>query len=116
MRNRPPGRPPRRPRRSRASCPSHPTRTGRPCAPGMVDHLTATATPAWTDHNAADPGITLLEVLAYGLADLHYRTAERHLDGWPLEVRAWDADAGRHWHATLPAGGGIPRPTRPTPR
>jgi hypothetical protein len=70
----------------------------------MVDHLTATATPAWTDHNAADPGITLLEVLAYGLADLHYRTAERHLDDWPLEVRAWDADAGRHWHATLPAG------------
>ena len=70
----------------------------------MVDHLTATATPEWTDHNAADPGITLLEGLAHGLADLHYRTAERHLDDWPLEVRAWDADTERHWHTTLPAG------------
>ena len=70
----------------------------------MVDHLTATATPDWTDHNAADPGITLLEVLAYGLADLHYRAAERHLDDWPLEVRAWASDAERHWDTTLPAG------------
>ena len=70
----------------------------------MVGHLTAAATPAWTDHNAADPGITLLEVLAYGLADLHYRAAERHLDDWPLEVRAWAADGGRHWDTALPAG------------
>ena len=28
----------------------------------------------WTDHNASDPGITVLEVLAYALTDLGYRT------------------------------------------
>ena len=64
----------------------------------------AVAAPTWTDHNAPDPGITLAEVAAYGLADLHYRVAERSLDAWPLEVRAWADDTERHWHATLPAG------------
>lgn len=68
----------------------------------LTDALTASAVPAWTDHNAADPGITLLELLAYGLADLHYRVAERHFDGWPLEVPRWLADTDRHWYATLP--------------
>ncbi len=29
----------------------------------------------WTDHNAHDPGITILEVLCYALVDLGYRTA-----------------------------------------
>jgi hypothetical protein len=70
----------------------------------MVARLTTAATPAWTDHNEADPGITLLELAAYGLADLHYRAAERDLDGWPLEARDWVSDAERHWYATLPVG------------
>lgn len=69
-----------------------------------VERLTTTAAPAWTDHNSADPGITLLEVAAHGIADLHYRTAERALDAWPLDARAWVPDDDRHWHATLPAG------------
>ena len=29
----------------------------------------------WTDYNAADPGITLLEALCYGITDLSYRLA-----------------------------------------
>ena len=70
----------------------------------VVARLTTTATPSWTDHNQADPGITLLEVAAYGLADLHYRAAERGLDEWPLDVHDWVADGERHWHATLPEG------------
>ena len=46
------------------------------------------AAPAWTDHNTPDPGITILEALAWSVADLHYRTAERGLGAWPLEVPA----------------------------
>ncbi|MBC9819858.1 hypothetical protein [Terrabacter sp. MAHUQ-38] len=64
----------------------------------------AVAAPEWTDHNAPDPGVTLAEATAYGLADLHYRVSERALDDWPLEARAWADDPGRHWHATLPVG------------
>jgi len=33
----------------------------------------------WTDHNTHDPGITILELLAYGLTDLAYRA------GYPIE-------------------------------
>lgn len=57
----------------------------------------------WSDHNAIEPGVTLTEAIAFGLADLHYRTATRP-SAWPLEVPAWEADADRHWHATLPPG------------
>ena len=53
-----------------------------------VAFVRATAGAAWTDHNSPDPGITLLEALAWGVADLHYRTAERGLGAWPLEVPA----------------------------
>ncbi|MFI7480971.1 hypothetical protein ACH9EU_01005 [Kocuria sp. M1R5S2] len=70
----------------------------------LMRRLAATAAPGWTDHNPVDPGVTLAEVAAFGLADLHYRVAERRLDGWPLETRGWAADADRHWHASLPAG------------
>ncbi len=70
----------------------------------LMGALTESAPATWSDHNLADPGITLAEAAAFGLADLHYRTAERIFDGWPLEVRAYDPPAGRHWHATLPAG------------
>jgi hypothetical protein len=54
--------------------------------------------PGWSDHNAADPGITLLQVLCWGLADAHYRVAQRGLDTWPLTRTAADpilGDPGR---------------------
>ncbi|RHW23364.1 hypothetical protein D0Z08_30200 [Nocardioides immobilis] len=70
----------------------------------LMRALTDAAPTSWSDHNLADPGVTLAEVAAFGLADLHYRTEERSFDSWPLEVRAYDPPAGRHWHATLPAG------------
>ncbi|MFI6567436.1 hypothetical protein [Streptomyces sp. NPDC050534] len=69
----------------------------------MAD-LTGAVPEAWSDHNPVDPGVTLAEVAAFGLADLHYRVAERHFDVWPLEVRGWERDAHRSWHATLPQG------------
>lgn len=70
----------------------------------LMAALTAAAPSTWTDHNAVDPGVTLLEATAFGLADLHYRTAE-HRSGWPVEVPAWLAADQRHWHATLPVAG-----------
>lgn len=38
---------------------------------GMLQALSGAI---WTDYNAHDPGVTLLEVLCYGLTDLVYRT------------------------------------------
>lgn len=38
-------------------------------------HITALAGELWTDHNPSDPGITQLEVLAFCIADLSYRTS-----------------------------------------
>jgi hypothetical protein len=71
---------------------------------GVLADLGESVPAAWTDHNPADPGVTLAEAAAFGLADLHYRTAVRSFDGWPLEARGWEPDAERHWHATLPPG------------
>lgn len=68
----------------------------------VMEHLAADVGETWSDHNAADPGVTLGESAAFGIADLHYRIAERAFDAWPLEVRAWQPDDERHWHATLP--------------
>jgi hypothetical protein len=59
--------------------------------------VTATAGTTWTDHNAPDPGVTLLEALAWGVADLHYRTARRDLGTWPLEVPSAAGPAEQHW-------------------
>lgn len=42
------------------------------------------AAESWSDHNDADPGISLLQVLCWGLADAHYRVAQRALDTWPI--------------------------------
>lgn len=42
--------------------------------------------PGWTDHNVHDPGITLLETALWGVADLHYRTANRDFSFWALEA------------------------------
>lgn len=71
---------------------------------GVLAGVTESAPTAWSDHNPVDPGVTLAEAAAFGLADLHYRTAERVVDEWPLGVRGWEPDDGRHWHATLPPG------------
>ena len=71
--------------------------------------VTALAGRTWTDHNAADPGSTLLEALAYGVADVHYRTAARGLDGWPLAAPTWRADGARGW-----APGGLTDDVAPT--
>jgi hypothetical protein len=60
--------------------------------------------PEWTDHNPADPGVTLAEVAAFGLADLHYRVDAAGYDGWPLDARGWQDKPERHWHAVLPTG------------
>lgn len=39
-----------------------------------IRHLENLATELWTDFNAHDPGITLLELLCYGITDLGYRS------------------------------------------
>lgn len=70
----------------------------------VMARLAHPAPPAWTDHNAADPGVTLAEAAAFGLADLHYRTATRTAARWPMEQAAWEADGDRSWHAGVPAG------------
>lgn len=62
-----------------------------------LDVVTRLAGSLWTDHNLADPGITLLELVAFSLADLHYRTESRALDDWPLEAPVWRPVAERHW-------------------
>lgn len=71
-----------------------------------IDVVTELAGAEWTDHNEPDPGITLLEVLVWGVADLHYRTGERHLSDWPLEVPSWLPSAEHHWS-------GVPFPADP---
>lgn len=38
-------------------------------------HIAALSGKLWTDHNGSDPGITQLEVLAFCIADLSYRTS-----------------------------------------
>jgi len=65
--------------------------------------LTSTAAPAWTDHNIPDPGITLLEAAAFGIADLHYRLGETGFHAWPLGGRGWLPAGERHWAGALPA-------------
>lgn len=77
----------------------------------IATQLAETATPLWTDHNAAEPGITLGESAAFGLADLHYRLADASFAGWPLEWEGWLPPSGRHWHDALPA----PDPAEPGP-
>ena len=39
-----------------------------------LDHVRRLSRRQWTDHNVHDPGITTLELLAYALTDLAYRT------------------------------------------
>lgn len=65
--------------------------------------LTETAAPAWTDHNIPDPGVTLLEAAAFGIADVHYRLGDAGFHGWPLGWRGWLPADERHWAGALPA-------------
>src|SRR5215218_5049220 len=39
-----------------------------------IKHIEKLAGNIWTDYNAHDPGITLLEALCYAITDLAYRT------------------------------------------
>jgi len=39
-----------------------------------LKHIEALASDLWTDYNSHDPGVTLMEVLAYAITDLGYRT------------------------------------------
>ena len=59
--------------------------------------IVADAGEEWTDHNLSDPGITLLEVLAWGLADLHYRTANHGFELAPVELPLWLDQSERDW-------------------
>jgi len=70
----------------------------------VMAQLTTLTGDTWTDHNPSDPGVTFADLGAFGLADLHYRVAERLFDAWPLEVRDWEPEGDRHWCATLPVG------------
>lgn len=83
----------------RSSCEHRADHPDRPAAPDadwdtvrgrIVATLVAEAVPGWTDHNAADPGITLAEAAAFTLADLHHRIATTGLADWPLAWSAWE--------------------------
>jgi hypothetical protein len=65
--------------------------------------LAESAAPAWTDHNVPDPGITLLEAAAFGIADIHYRVGDAGFHAWPLGWRGWLPVSERHWAGALPA-------------
>jgi hypothetical protein len=43
--------------------------------------------PDWAEHNTHDPGITVLELLAYALTDLQYRSSTLDADGRALARR-----------------------------
>lgn len=40
-----------------------------------IEHIEDLAGAIWNEYNASDPGITILEVLSYAIADLSYRTS-----------------------------------------
>ena len=65
---------------------------------GAIQVVVADAGATWTDHNLSDPGITLLEALAWGLADLHYRTEHRSFALAPLELPLWLDRSDRDWY------------------
>ena len=56
-----------------------------------------TAVPSWTDHNAPEPGITLMEASAFSLADVHYRVADAAFADWPLNWPGWLDVSERPW-------------------
>ncbi|NBC09721.1 MAG: hypothetical protein GVY26_21220 [Bacteroidetes bacterium] len=54
--------------------PDHPSLDFERLRAEGIQHLEQLATEVWTDFNAHDPGITLLELLSYAITDLGYRT------------------------------------------
>lgn len=57
-----------------------------------VRHIRRLAGHLWTDHNAHDPGITILEQLCYALTDLNYRI------GYDIQdLLAGDPNASARW-------------------
>lgn len=54
--------------------PDHPVLDFETLRAEGIRHLEHLATEIWTDYNAHDPGITIMELLCYALTDLGYRT------------------------------------------
>lgn len=54
--------------------PTHPSLNFETLRQEGIQYLEKVATEVWTDYNAHDPGITLLELLCYAITDLGYRT------------------------------------------
>ena len=54
--------------------PNHPSLDFEVLRAEGISHLEHFATELWSDYNAHDPGITILEVLCYAITDLGYRT------------------------------------------
>jgi|GEM_PF-528936 len=74
---------------------------------GLLQRLAGST---WTDHNAHDPGITLLETLCYVLTDLGYRT------GFPVpDLLATAAEPGVEGDAVTGSGSGVYTPAQVLP-
>ena len=55
-----------------------------------IAHIQALAGKLWTDYNAHDPGITILEVLGFVITDLGYRTNYKLKDILAQDLNASD--------------------------
>ncbi len=75
--------PPRKPEPLRLEPLSAPDADHATLVQQATERVTAHTQDTWTDVNASDPGITLLEAIAYAYADAHFRVAGRRLDHWP---------------------------------
>ena len=75
--------PPRRPEPLRLEPLSAPDADHATLVRQAMARVSAHTQDTWTDLNASDPGITVLEAIAFGFADAHYRVAGRGLDHWP---------------------------------
>ena len=88
---RPPGRPPSnppRPRRNPRRCRGSTTwrRTTASFRAAMLDRM-AMLVPAWSERNAADPGVTVLEALAYAADFLSYAQDAAGTEAHPQTAR-----------------------------
>ena len=81
-----------------------------------IGHIEKTGSAAWTDYNTHDPGISILEALAYAITELAYRT------GFPIEDILASAATGASPDDPYPdqtfysARGRSSPSTRPPPR
>lgn len=62
-----------------------------------IGHLEKLATEIWTDYNAHDPGITMLEALCYAITDLGYRTRMLPID----DLMANNGNAFKTWFEAI---------------